>query len=155
MKKLYQDALKQHYQNPMGQHLPINTTHQHDGFNGNCGDEVTISLQLDEQQHSILAIGFESEACAICVASASLLCEMVNQKNKEHFLSGYSFLKQSLNKYQNGKQPIKNIQSLTPLLAIAEFPSRVQCALLPWETALQAFTSPVTQPLIGKVAINA
>jgi len=53
--------------------FPSAVTHEGQLTNPLCGDHVTLKLQIENKK--ILEAGFQAKACAICTASASLLCE--------------------------------------------------------------------------------
>jgi nitrogen fixation NifU-like protein len=137
--KLYQEALKTHSSSPVGLEVFVNTTHYHDGYNSSCGDEINFSLEIEPTIGTIKAISFSHDSCAICTASASILCEQVKGYTKQDF----EVLFETLNSTLQGS-PQENcsntlIKILTP---VSKFPSRINCALLPWQTVLAAFDSP-------------
>jgi len=143
MDKLYQDDLKSHYQEPVGLNRKISTSHSAEGFNASCGDEINIHLQIDERHAKLAKIAFDTDSCAICTASASILCQLLEGKGLESLQNYYHYLQLKLNKnaydIPNNDYP-SELDILTPVKA---HPSRINCALLPWQTALSAFASPV------------
>lgn len=125
--QLYQQLIIEHNRAPIGKDKNFCFSHSMDGENPSCGDELTLYLKLCQQQ--IENIGFNSDACAICTASASLLCEQLHGKNLEQA----SALADSLHRHL--QQKTGDIDTaLAPLTAVSQFPSRVNCALLPWST---------------------
>ena len=151
MNNLYQDGLKVHYSNPTGQNRKIDVTHRSEGYNASCGDEIWIELQLNE--NTIDDISFESDSCAICTASASILCEFSKHHDRESIQSVYRQLRNSLNQDLTSNDGILLHPQLEILQAISQYPSRINCALLPWQTAKQAFDSPI--PKIRDLTSNA
>lgn len=141
MDNLYQAALKSHYSAPIGQNRSISVTHYSDGYNASCGDEISITLQIKE--NTIDDIAFESDSCAICTASASILCKISKQKDLNALQSSYqqllAALKTSTDNFDLTHQELKILQP------ISQYPSRVNCALLPWQTAIQAMNSPIVE----------
>lgn len=129
---LYQQALLQHHKNPVGFNQVINFSHQAQGSNAACGDEIT--LQLEYTGDKITALAFHGDSCAICRASASILCQQ---------LPGIS-VKQADEQIMNilagleGQQDF--LQEAEALMAVSQYPVRKQCALLPW-TALKEIIS--------------
>lgn len=138
--KLYNDALKKQALNPIGLNKAINITHSVEGYNASCGDEITIHLELVDDNTRINDIAFETESCAICRASASLLCQSVEGLTNEKVASITKQL-QIILKDTNLDNQIElsklNLELLSP---ISQFPSRVNCALLPWETLIDVFS---------------
>lgn len=148
MDNLYQNALKTHYSAPIGLNRSINSTHSAEGYNASCGDEITVSLQINE--NTINNIAFESDSCAICTASASILCEISMQKDLSSLRSLYQQLQHLLHRTENTELFHHKLKILQP---IRQYPSRVNCALLPWQTLFQAFESPF--PTQGNVTSDA
>ena len=69
---LYLEAIKQHAADPTGYRQKIDATHQFEEYNPLCGDRILVQLRITQEQ--VEAAAFDGEACAICMASASLLC---------------------------------------------------------------------------------
>lgn len=129
---LYRDVVIDHAVAPVGYRQAITVTHRHELYNPLCGDKVDMQFQLDEER--ILAAAFDGEACAICMASASMLCEAAPQKTAGEICHQYELLVAAL----KDKQSKPGLESLQALLAVRRYPARVRCALLPWEAAVKA-----------------
>jgi len=71
---LYRAAIRQHASAPVGYRKPIDATHRHEEYNPLCGDRIQMHLRVVED--IIEAAAFDGEGCAICMASASLLCSL-------------------------------------------------------------------------------
>jgi nitrogen fixation NifU-like protein len=78
---LYRDVIRRHAADPTGFRRPIEATHRHEAYNALCGDRVDITLQVGDGH--VQAAAFDGEACAICLASASLLCSLVPGESVE------------------------------------------------------------------------
>ncbi|WDE04127.1 SUF system NifU family Fe-S cluster assembly protein [Thalassomonas viridans] len=131
---LYQQALLQHHKNPVGFNESINFNHQAHGSNAACGDE--ISVQLEYTENKIRAVAFSGESCAICRASASILCQQLPgctpgqaSETITHIVAGLE-----------GQQAFP--EAAEALAAVSQYPVRKQCALLPW-TALKEIIAQV------------
>jgi nitrogen fixation NifU-like protein len=70
--RLYRDAIRNHATEPTGYRNKIEATHRHEEYNPLCGDRIEVQLRV--AAGAIEAAAFDGEACAICLASASLLC---------------------------------------------------------------------------------
>jgi len=81
---LYRAAIRQHAAAPVGYRQPIAATHRHEEYNPLCGDRVELQLQVSGAQ--IEAAAFDGEGCAICMASASLLCSLAPGRTIEALL---------------------------------------------------------------------
>ena len=151
MEKLYQTAIKAHSTSPIGRGEQINATHFSQGYNASCGDEIDFSLQLNPSSGNIENIAFQNDSCAICTASASILCELSIASNKENINALYHQLCVILGSEENydtsesfTPQSEAKQKSLKILSPVGAHPSRVNCALLPWETVLTAFNHPLS-----------
>jgi nitrogen fixation NifU-like protein len=129
---LYRDAVIEHAVAPVGYRQKIVVTHRHELYNPLCGDRVEMQFQLAEEH--ILAAAFDGESCAICMASASMLCEAAPQKTSGEIHQQHELLVTALADTQS--KP--GLESLQALLAVRRYPARVRCALLPWEAAIKA-----------------
>jgi nitrogen fixation NifU-like protein len=132
LKDLYRDTIRQHAANPVGLHRPIDATHRYEGHNPQCGDRVEIMMKIGDGM--IEDIAFEGEACTICTASTSLLCENIAGRST----SDFSAMKAGLEKNLKDREGSEDIGPLAPLLGVRPYPSRVQCATLPWSTVERA-----------------
>ncbi len=127
---LYHDALLAHHKQPTGYEHCFDASHQASGSNPACGDEIKVMLTFCEER--ISDIGFSGSSCAICRASASIMCGhlpgmskqqafQVVEKIEQHFIEKQAFT-----------------QDLAPLSAVFKLPIRQQCAVLPWHTVVEA-----------------
>lgn len=129
LNELYQQSIKTHNQNPTGRDLKFTATHTAQGYNPSCGDELEVYLSLKTTDGNVDKIGFSADACAICVASASLMCEHAKDKSPQQLQNDAQHLSESLQQ----KQTLE-ISSLECLSGVSKHPSRINCALLPWKT---------------------
>lgn len=129
---LYRDAVIEHAVVPVGYRQQIAVTHRHELYNPLCGDRVEMQFQMAGEK--VLAAAFDGEACAICMASASMLCAAAPQQTAGEIRQQHELLVAALRDKQN--KP--GLESLQALLAVRRYPARVRCALLPWEAAVKA-----------------
>jgi nitrogen fixation protein NifU and related proteins len=129
---LYQDAIRRHASKPVGYRVAIDATHRHELHNPQCGDRIEIRFRVVRDE--IAAAAFDGEACAICMASASLLCETSTAQPVVHLLGLHARLTAAL----EGSDELDGAETLKPLLGVRPYPSRIRCATLPWEAARNA-----------------
>jgi nitrogen fixation NifU-like protein len=72
----YGSTIAEHFRRPRNQGPLPNATASAEGVNPLCGDRVRLAVSLDENG-TITEARFVANACAICVAAASLLTERV------------------------------------------------------------------------------
>ena len=138
LQRLYRDAIRQHSADPVGYRRDIGATHRHEEYNPQCGDRIEVLLRVRDR--AVAAVAFDGEACAICRASASLLCSLVAGRTVRAVSRLGEQLRQALSRpegEQDPEQPPLH-EELRPLLGVRPYPSRVQCALLPWKAAARA-----------------
>ena len=132
LKDLYRDTIRRHAASPVGLNRTIHATHRFEGHNLQCGDRVEILVKISDGM--IEDIAFEGQACTICMASASLLCDNVAGRS----LAQFSEMKAGLEQGLKNRDGPDDVGPLSPLLGVRPYPSRVQCATLPWSTAKRA-----------------
>jgi nitrogen fixation NifU-like protein len=129
---LYRDAILQHASEPQGFGRKIDATHRKELSNPLCGDRIEVQLRIMNGQVEDAA--FSGEACAICMASASLLCETTPGRP----VAWLEELHQRLHAALEDGHDLDGADALKPLLGVRPYPSRIRCATLPWAAALGA-----------------
>lgn len=93
-----------------------------------CGDQVTVYFAGTPRA---IAPVFESQGCALCRASASILMDQV------HGLTvGKALLltRKFIRTFETGPIPDEEPEDMAALRDMRRFASRAKCVLLPWET---------------------
>lgn len=137
--EIYQEVLLQHSRRPQNFGPLEGATHRAEGVNALCGDEVTIELILDDRK--IEAIKFTGQACAICMASASILTGEVKGAaipEAQHLAEDFRRLVVT----GEATERIAGRPRLEVMGSVHQFPQRVKCAALAWETMLSAIEHP-------------
>jgi nitrogen fixation NifU-like protein len=142
LSRLYRETIMRHAREPVGYRQAIGCTHRHEEHNPQCGDRVVMKFRIVEEQ--IEAAAFEGEACAICMASASMLCEELAGGSVGKLVEMHGELLLALGAEGPGAEsesprPAATAQ-LSALLGVRKYPSRIRCATLPWTAALRALS---------------
>jgi len=74
----YGSTIAEHFRRPRNQGTLEAAHASSERSNPLCGDRVRLALALDDAHQSIAQARFVANACAICVASASLLTERLH-----------------------------------------------------------------------------
>ena len=82
LKQLYQDIILEHGKSPRNLGKCEGYSHEAKGYNPLCGDKVHVYLKLDSRK-KVERLTFEGEGCAISLASASIMTELVKGKSFE------------------------------------------------------------------------
>ncbi len=81
MDNLYRDFILEHYRNPHNKgFLEPHDLHFADS-NPTCGDEMSMTIQLDDAKLAIADVAFDGRGCAISQASASILTDELRGKS--------------------------------------------------------------------------
>jgi len=136
LRDLYRELILDHARNPRNFGKLEKATHRAEGINPLCGDKLKLYLRIADNDR-ISAVTFEGSGCAISVASASLLTEIVVGLTTRQALAYVTGIVATL----TGGQSNVDLGKLAALQGVKEFPSRVKCATLAWH----ALTSAVNQ----------
>jgi len=135
---LYRDIILEHFRNPRNSGLLENPDLQAQGANPFCGDELTLTLKLNGEQ--IETIKMEGKGCSISQASASMLTDAVTGKT---FAEAEQIAKQFKGvMLENAPADFKeDLEDLNALEGVKIYPVRIKCAILGWNTLLEAITA--------------
>ena len=140
LKELYQEIILDHGKNPRNLRKTDNFNKDAKGHNPLCGDKVHIYLKLDENK-KVEDISFEGEGCAISMASASIMTDLVKGKEENEVKEIVSdFLKMIKEKDEIKTNLLKEDEKtkLMCLSGVKQYPMRVKCATLSWHTLTSA-----------------
>jgi nitrogen fixation NifU-like protein len=80
--QLYRELILDHYKNPRNHGLLQDPDASAEGVNPLCGDEISVSVRLDDDD-VIEDVGFEGRGCAISQAATSMLSDLVKGKTAD------------------------------------------------------------------------
>ncbi len=136
LRDLYQEVILDHGRQPRNfGHPPPDTNRRADGHNPLCGDR--LSLYLSFEDGIVRDIGFEGNGCAISIASASLMTEMVKGKTEVEVRDIFRRF-HDLVTVDGSEVDLESLEKLTVFSGVREFPVRVKCATLAWHTLQSA-----------------
>jgi nitrogen fixation NifU-like protein len=131
---LYREVVLEHYRHPRGRDPLADPQGRALVDNPVCGDQVKVEVSVENGR--VGGVSARARGCAIAVAAASVMTELVPGLDRE----GCAELERGLADVLAGGAPAP---ALDPRLAaferIAELPSRTRCALLPWEALREAW----------------
>ena len=140
LKELYQEIILDHGKNPRNLGKFENYNKDAKGHNPLCGDKVHLFLKLDENK-KVNDISFEGHGCAISMASASIMTDLIKGKSEneakeiiEKFLDMIKEKNDIESNLINEDEKIK----LMSLGGVKNYPMRVKCATLSWHALLSA-----------------
>jgi nitrogen fixation NifU-like protein len=131
MKDLYQDVIVDHNRSPRNFGSMDDADRSLEGYNPLCGDRLTLYLKLDGDH--ITDIRFDGSGCAISVASASLMTEVMKGKTLKEAEKIFEDF-HTLLTAENPDIDIERFGKLAALAGVREYPTRIKCASLCWHT---------------------
>lgn len=128
---LYRAIILEHSSRPPYRGRLANATHHDEGINPSCGDEVELFLRVKDGV--IEEVSFEGVGCSICMASASMLTRALRGKTVEQAKQFYLAFKSWIT-VRNPEPSAVDLEELEALGGVRNYPVRLKCALLAWET---------------------
>lgn len=135
LRELYQQVIIDHGRHPRNQGVLENATHHHEGYNPLCGDKLNLTVNVENDV--IQTAKFTGSGCAISMASASLMTEILQGKTVEE---AYELFQQVHQLFTGQCENSDHLGKLSVLSGVAEFPARVKCATLAWHTFMAALS---------------
>ena len=136
MRELYQEVILDHGKNPRNFRQPEDANCEARGNNPLCGDQLTVYLKVDEGR-LIRDAAFEGRGCAISMASASMMTQIVCGKTVSQVQSLFDkFHKLCTGEMEEFPQDefTDDMEKLRVMSGVSRFPMRVKCATLSWHT---------------------
>ncbi len=156
LEELYREIILDHYRSPRNRgELDSPPAHRVEGFNPLCGDEVVISMVVEDGTLADLKIG--GSGCSISQSSASLMSAAVKGKPVDQVRQLISTFKGMMSVHGawlghehqhdgNGAEVVEGepeeidlekLGELAALQGVVKFPVRIKCATLSWNALAQ------------------
>lgn len=134
LKDLYQEVILDHAKNPRNFRIIDNANCLARGHNPLCGDSLVVFLLTDDKG-LICDVSFKGTGCAISLASASMMTEMLKGKTREEAEKLFNIFHNMCTEDDYViEENNDNIDRLQVLAGVKNFPMRVKCATLAWHT---------------------
>src|SRR3990167_3605487 len=134
MQELYQELIIDHGRHPRNCKCMDDASVSQEGFNPLCGDKLTLFLKIDHD--NIIDASFQGSGCAISMASSSLMTEALKGKTiveaKKIFEAFHNLVTKGDSSQEN------SLGKLAVLKGVYDYPARVKCATLAWQTMMVA-----------------
>ena len=143
LKELYQEIILDHGKNPRNLRKTDNFNKNAKGYNPLCGDKVHVYLKLNENK-KVEDISFEGSGCAISMASASIMTDLVKGKEEKEVKEIVSDLLNMIKEKDELNNKILKDDEKTKLMCLSgvkQYPMRVKCATLSWHTLTSALNN--------------
>ena len=134
LEMLYRAVIMQHSQTLQNKGELADASAEKTAYNPTCGDMIKVQIKADDEK--IDEVQFDGEGCAISMASASIMTDLLKGKTFEDALALIS----DFTKLVSGGEP-EDKQALSEAAAlqgVAQFPTRIRCAQLAWKAVEDA-----------------
>ena len=134
LEELYKEVILDHYRAPRnkGRLDPHDVAIERN--NPLCGDEIELFLRFDGD--TLEGISFDGKGCSISQASASMMTEKVKGLGAKEAGAMAESIKRMMGGEEEGDP--KTLGDLVSLKGVVKYPVRIKCALLGWNSLLEA-----------------
>lgn len=138
-REIFGEILADHHENPRNNGKLDNPTIVKQGSNPICGDRVTINVELKEADklEVLSKVSFEGEGCIMCLASASIMTEIMIDKSTleaNKIIESFKTFLQSSDDTVSDPVLLTVGDDIHTLFGIKKYPARLKCVLLSWIT---------------------
>ena len=140
LKELQQEIILDHGKNPRNLRKTENFNKDAKGHNPLCGDKVHVYLKLNENK-KLEDISFEGQGCAISMASASIMTDLLKgkaEKEVKEIVTDFLEMIKEKNEIKTNLLKDDEKTKLMCLSGVKQYPMRVKCATLSWHTLTSA-----------------
>ena len=152
LEELYREIILDHYRSPRNRgELDSPPAHRVEGFNPLCGDEVVLSMMVEDGKLADLKIG--GSGCSISQSSASLMSAAVKGRPLPEVRQLINTFKGMMSIHEaslehdgdrdgaEASEPeeidLDKLGELAALQGVVKFPVRIKCATLSWNALAQ------------------
>ena len=134
LEELYKEVILDHYRAPRnkGRLEPHDIMLERN--NPLCGDELELYLKFEGDD--LQGITFQGKGCSISMASASMMTEKVAGLGAKDAAALAESIKRMMAGEEEGDPD--ELGDLVSLKGVVKYPVRIKCALLGWNTLLEA-----------------
>lgn len=132
--ELYKEVILDHYRAPRnkGKLDPHDVALERN--NPLCGDEIELFLKFDGDE--LAGVAFDGKGCSISQASASMMTERVKGLSAKDAAALADSIKSMMAGESDGDAD--TLGDLVSLKGVVKYPVRIKCALLGWNTLVEA-----------------
>lgn len=140
LRDLYQEVILDHNRRPRNFGTLEQANRKATGHNPLCGDRLTLYVRLDGDR--VAEVMFEGSGCAISKASASIMTDAVKGHTVAEVEALFQDFHAMVTTASGAAADPGRLGKLAVFAGVAEFPTRVKCASLPWHTLHAALHHP-------------
>lgn len=135
----YNEVLTEHNVRPAHKRALAGECFSLEGVNPSCGDDITLSLRVED---GVIVDGaFEGDGCAISQASADIMLDLVIGRTKEEALRLSDVFRRMIQGAASEAE-IEELEEAGALRDVSHMPARVKCAVLGWHILDEILRNP-------------
>ena len=131
---VYTAALMEHNAHPDYKYELDDFTHEHEGVNPSCGDEMVLRLRLSADGKTIEEAAFTGSGCAVSQASADIMAELIAGETVQEAKRLSALFIRMIQGDELTDEEQEDLDEAYELQSISRMPARVKCAELAWRT---------------------
>ena len=131
---LYNEQFMDHVAHPDYKYPLDDPTHEHDGINPSCGDELHLAIRLGDDGR-IEECAYTGHGCAVSMASADMMSDLMVGKTPQEAIRLCELFKGMITGSETDDDLLEEELDEAALLKdVSHMPARVKCAQLAWRT---------------------
>ena len=132
LEQMYQEVILDHYRHPhhSGLREPFGAEVHH--VNPTCGDELTLRLQLSQDEQTIEDVSYDAQGCSISQASTSMMADLIKGRPVAEAREVYEAFHTMISSRGQNEGDEDLLDDAVALAGVSRYPARVKCALLGW-----------------------
>jgi nitrogen fixation protein NifU and related proteins len=134
LEELYKEVILDHYRTPRNKGRLDPHDVKLERNNPLCGDEIELFVKFEGE--NLAGISFDGKGCSISQASASMMTEKVQDLSVKDATELAETIKAMMAGEEEGDPEV--LGDLVSLKGVVKYPVRIKCALLGWNTLVEA-----------------
>ena len=132
LENVYNELIMEHSMNSYNKKKLNHADFCEIGHNPNCGDEIT--LELNVKDGVIENMAFSGHGCAISQASTSIMIDTLKGKTLEEAKEIIKTFIGMIKREIKDEEELEKLEDAIAFQNVSHMPARVKCALLAWHT---------------------
>ena len=131
---LYNEQFMDHVAHPDYKYELEGATHEHDGINPSCGDELHLAVRMGADGR-IAEAAYTGHGCAVSMASADMMSDLMVGKTPQEAIALCDLFKGMITGDEKDVDLLEEkLDEAAMLKDVSHMPARVKCAELAWRT---------------------
>ena len=150
---IYTEIIMYHNKEGHNKHSLEHPTHVERGHNPNCGDDLT--LQVEVEKGLIKEASFVGTGCAISTAAMSIMIDLVRGKSVEEAHQIVENYLEMVRGHEISDEALEQLEDAQIFESLQNMPARVKCGTLGWHcmrVVLESVESQEIEAIPGKEA---